>query len=81
MGSGRSIVPAMSRTQNRKTPLAAYLIRKVAVESPADPRSVVKVLRGEPVSPMTRDRILRALEARGLGHLISQPSATAGSEK
>jgi len=60
----------MPRTMRHKTPLAAHLVRAVSVEAPADPRTVRKVLLGEPVSPLARDRILRALEARGLSHLV-----------
>lgn len=55
---------------NRRTPLAAHLVRKVCVEAPADPRSVRKLLLGEPLSPMTADRIRRALIEQGLGHLV-----------
>ena len=60
----------MQNTIKRKTPLAAHLVRAVAVEAPADPRTVRKVLLGEVVSPMTHDRVLHALEARGLLHLV-----------
>jgi hypothetical protein len=60
----------MPDTMRRKTPLAAHLMRAVSVEAPADPRTVRKVLLGEAVSPLARDRILRALEARGLSHLV-----------
>jgi hypothetical protein len=56
--------------KRRKTPLAAHLMRVVSVEATADPRSVRKVLLGEAVAPLTRQRVLRALEARGLLHLV-----------
>lgn len=55
---------------NRRTPLAAHLVRAVSVEAPADPRTVRKVLLGEPVSPLAHDRVLRALKACGLLHLV-----------
>ena len=56
----------------RKTPLAAHLVRKVSVEAPADPRSIRKLLRGEPLSPMTAERIRRALAELGLAHLLTR---------
>ena len=56
-------------TTQRKLPLAAHLVRKVAVEAPADPRSIRKLLLGQPLSPMTADRIWRALRTLGLDHL------------
>ncbi len=58
----------------RKTLLPAHLIRAVSVEALADPRTVKKVLRGEQVSPLAHERVLRALEARGLLHLVRRES-------
>jgi hypothetical protein len=60
----------MPEIVKRKTPLPAHLIRVVSVEATADPRTVRKVLLGRPVSPLARDRVLRALETRGLLHLV-----------
>jgi hypothetical protein len=60
----------MLKNVNRKTPLPAHLIRAVSVEAPADPRTIRKVLLGESVSPLARERVLRALESRGLLHLV-----------
>lgn len=60
----------MTSKSTRRTPLAAHLVRAVAVAAPADPRSVRKVLLGEPVAVMTRERIVRALRERGLDHLM-----------
>jgi hypothetical protein len=60
----------MRTTVKRKTPLAAHLLRAVAVEAPADPRTIRRVLLGEPVSPLAKERVLRALDARGLLHLV-----------
>jgi hypothetical protein len=71
----------MSSTPTRKTPLAAHIIRKLAVESPADPRSIVKLQRGEPLSPLTRERIIRALEARGLAHLVPNSPDNTGNAR
>jgi hypothetical protein len=65
----------------RKTPLAAHLIRAVSVEAPADPRSVRKVLLGQPVSPLTRDGVLRALQARGLLHLVCRAEDPPGDTR
>ena len=69
----------MSHVANRKVKIPAYLLRKVSVLAPADPRSIRKVLRGEAVSPMVQERIVRALEGLGLAHLIA--SAPAGAVK
>lgn len=41
------------------------LILEIAAAAPADPRSVAKFLRGEPVRGMTADRIRRAIERSG----------------
>ena len=66
----------MTNATNRKPLLSAHLLRKVAVEAPADPRSICKLLRGEPLALMTAERIQRALEARGLAHLVPDASGT-----
>jgi hypothetical protein len=60
----------MQEIVKRKTPLAAHLMRAVSVEASADPRTVRKVLLGESVSPLARERVLRVLEARGLLQLV-----------
>jgi len=60
----------MSAATQRRVPLAAHLVRKVSVEAPADPRSIRKLLLGEPLSPMTAERIRRALDQLGLAHLV-----------
>lgn len=64
-----AMLHAMSTATQRKMPLSAHLVRKVSVEAPADPRSVRKLFLGEPLSPMTADRIRRALRVLGLDHL------------
>jgi len=61
----------------RRTPLPAHLVLKVAVEASADPRSVRKLLRGEPLAALTSERILRALRERGLDHLVPHQAAEA----
>ena len=53
----------------RKTPLPAHLVRALSVEAPADPRTIRKVLLGQPVSALAHERVMRALRARGLAHL------------
>lgn len=60
----------MSDMLNRKIPLAAHLVRKVSVLAPADPRSIRRLLLGEPLAPMTEERIRRALREIGLEHLV-----------
>lgn len=62
----------MADKPRRKTPLAAHLMRAVSVEAAADPRTVSKVLRGEIVAPLAHERVLRALKARGLLHLVAR---------
>lgn len=44
----------------------AHTIRKLAVESCTDPRSVLKVIRGERVRSVTRARVLKAMRRLGL---------------
>jgi hypothetical protein len=66
----------MPTRTRRRTPLPSHLVRKISVEAPADPRSVRKVLLGEPVAIMTRERIVRALREHGLKQLVPlQPAA------
>ena len=50
------------------TTVDAHLLRKLSVESFSDPRSVVKVLRGEPVRSVVRARIVKILEHHGLAN-------------
>lgn len=60
----------------RRAKLPASLLRKASVLAPADPRSIRKLLRGEPLAPMTAERIVRALREMGLQHLVpSEPGA------
>lgn len=46
--------------------VGAALLRALAVEASADPRTVARVLRGERVRGMADERIRRALEVRGI---------------
>jgi hypothetical protein len=68
----------MPNIAHRKFPLPAHLLIRVSAEAPADPRTVRKVLLGESVSPLARERIERALRDRGLFHLV--PRAGDGSD-
>ena len=77
--AGRAESAAMTDTTKRKAKLPAHLLRAVSAEALADPRSVQKLLRGDPVSPMTRERIERALRERGLDHLL--PTVPAEGEQ
>lgn len=66
---------------SRKVSLAAHEIREVAVAAEADPRTVRKLLLGEPVQALARRRIERALLARQPPASVSQleqksPAAT-----
>jgi hypothetical protein len=44
--------------------LPAHVLRAVAVAAQTDPRTVARVVAGQPTQPSTRDRILRALHDR-----------------
>lgn len=44
----------------------AHVIRRLAVEASADPRTVLRVLQGAPVRGAVRERIDRVLRAHGL---------------
>lgn len=46
--------------------ITAAILRALAVEASADPRSVHRVLKGERVRGMAHDRIIAALERRGI---------------
>jgi len=59
---------------NRKVPLPAAQLRAVAVAAEVDPRSLRKFLLGEPVIHLVRQRIERALRARGLKALVEAPA-------
>jgi hypothetical protein len=45
----------------REVVVPAHIIRAVAVQSMTDPRTVRRVLAGEPTRPMCRLRVLAAL--------------------
>ena len=65
----------MTPKRTQRTPLATHLVLKVSAAAPADPRTVRKLLRGALVSPMVRERIVRALHEMGLDHLVPQARA------
>jgi hypothetical protein len=48
-------------------------LREVAVAASADPRTIRKVLRGEPTRLLVRERILAAIEALGLADSLRKP--------
>jgi hypothetical protein len=56
--------------------IPAHESRRVAVHAACDPRSVEKVVRGEPTQPLTRARIVAALEALGLTNYLPPPVTT-----
>jgi hypothetical protein len=71
--SAPSALPArMPSKSKRKLPIGAHVVCTLSVEAPADPRTIHKLFRGEPLAPMTRERILRAVRARGLEHLVPE---------
>jgi hypothetical protein len=51
-------------------------IYALAAAAECDPRSIVKALRGEPVRAIVRTRIVRALAAAGLRHLLADKAAS-----
>jgi hypothetical protein len=58
--------------------LPEHQTRIVAVEAGADPRSVRKVLAGEPVRPLTAARVVQALKRLDLAHLLPGVAAPKG---
>ncbi len=57
--------------------LSPHELRALSVEAQTDPRTVAKVLRGEPVRALPRDRVLAVLKRRGLLSLIPSPEQAA----
>lgn len=55
--------------------LTVAQIRKVAVEADTDPRTVQRVVRGQPTRGMTGARIMRVLQRLGL--VIEKPERRA----
>lgn len=47
-------------------PAPAHLLRELAVEAGADPRTVARVMRGTRARGMVHDRIVLALARRGM---------------
>ena len=56
--------------------LAAHDLRRVAVAADVDPRTVARVVAGEPVQRANRAAVLAALRAEGFAHLIPAHAAT-----
>lgn len=50
--------------------LSPHLLRKLAVETCSDPRTVARVLRNEHVLDLTRERVTKAIRAAGFGYLL-----------
>ena len=61
--------PQTARMDTAKPKLSAHILRELAVTAEADPRTVLKLVSGERVSPLVRRRILRALRIHGLSVL------------
>ena len=62
------------RKSNQAPALPAHKVRKIACAAEADPRTVYKVINGEPTRHQPRERVERALKAAGLEHLIRTAS-------
>lgn len=73
-------VVRLKASSNTKPLLPTHLLRIVAVEASCDPRTIAKFLRGQVISPLVRERVLRALKAHGLLHLVqASESESSGS--
>lgn len=48
------------------TPVPTHELRSLAVAASADPRTVARALRGEPVRGLAGERVARVLRERGL---------------
>jgi hypothetical protein len=69
----------MSAATKRKSPqaLSSLQRREISLAAMVDERTLKRALRGEPVQAMPRERIRRALDARGLVHLLpDEPGPT-----
>ena len=56
-------------------PLSSLLRRQLALDALCDERTLKRALRGKPIKALCKERIVRALSARGLLHLLpSQPN-------
>ncbi len=51
-------------------PLTSFQRREISLAAMVDERTLKRALRGEQLLAMTRERIRRALEARGLVNLL-----------
>lgn len=57
--------------------LSPHKLRALSVESQTDPRTVAKVLRGEPVRALPRDRVVAVLQKHGISVPVAQETAGA----
>ncbi len=58
------------RAQRPAVPLAEAQLRRIAVASDTDPRTVRRVVLGLPTRQMAGERITRAIHDLGFGHLL-----------
>ena len=61
--------------EHKRTPtesLSSLQIREIALAAMVDERTLVRATLGKRLLPMTRERIRRVLEARGLLHLLKK---------
>jgi hypothetical protein len=61
--------------------LSPHLLRKLAVETCSDPRTVQKVISGGRVADMTRERVSQALRGAGYGYLLSSQKGDDGQPR
>jgi hypothetical protein len=68
--------PSNTETQTVPSPpLTAHLARQVAVLATCDPRSVIRVVRGQPTRAAVRARVVEALRQLAAEELQPAPAA------
>jgi hypothetical protein len=66
---------AAANKQKPPDPLSSLQRRRLALSALVDERTLRRALRGEPMQPMTAERIRRALASEGLLHLLPDRAA------
>ena len=64
--------PSPMATETPRRHLPTHIAREIAVAAQADPRSVQRVVSGQPTKGAIRDRILRVLHARAAAERMRQ---------
>lgn len=61
--------------------LTQHEIRTIAAAAYCDPRSVVKAFSGQPLAPLTRERVIRALRELNRTDLLARIDAETASPR